>query len=288
MHKSAYISILAALAVLTSCNKAVVVPQQYGTISLSVSSDVEVVADTRADDAVDCSGFQVEISGETFIGNPFSEQYLYSEIGPSLSIPYGTYTVSAQNYDKKGSEEANDGLGDVWFRGESDPVSVLTKEPQSVTVGCKMVNGKVTLILDESFLMDFTDIHAQLAVPERTVTMTQEQITSSDAYFSVAEEGDILTFTVYGTIAQRELSYTSTLTLSPAKWAKITIKSNHNGIIGPDIDIDETMGNNGITEIINPDGGSETLGGSTGAPTILVNTQIDDATIVDCVLDVLQ
>ena len=43
-----------------------------------------------------------------------------------------------------------------------------------------------------------------------------------------------------------------------------------------------------MTEIINPDGGVESLEGDVNLPVITVDTQMDDAVVVDCILDVLE
>lgn len=290
MYRSAF-KLLAVALLSVACNKTVVEPQEFGYIRLAVSSDVEVVADTKAGGSIDCSGFLVNVSGETFIGNPYSENYIYGEITGDLQIPFGTYVVAAQNCDADDAapfENVSEKyFGCAHYRGESEQFSVLSTEIEPVRVECTMQNGKVTLTFDSSFLEDFTDVSAHLSVGECGISLTSEEAASSDVYFNVAETGSTLTYVVSGTIAGKVLTYSNTMTLSPAKWAKITIKSNHNGLIGPDINVDESMDGNGITEIINPDGTIDTSESNVSAPSIMVDTYMDDAVVVDCVLDVL-
>lgn len=288
MRKSA-LYIIAALLMTSACNKAVMEHQKMGAITLSLSSDREVVVGTKAD-AVDCSGFLVDIYGETFLGQTYaSDLYVYSEMPDMVVLPYGYYRVSAQSCLE---ETAEIGYGCVRYQGESEQLDVLSQTPVNATVTCKMVNGKVSMTFDESFLEDFSDVTVDIAVT-RTLSLTSEQANApAELYFNVPETGSPLVYTIYGTVAkgtesERRLSYTNSsapMTLFPAKWAKITIKSNHNGVIGPGINVDADMGSNSFTEVIDPEGGVS--GGTMELPSIFVDTQIDDATVIDCVIDI--
>jgi hypothetical protein len=282
------IYITAALLLASACNKAVMEPQRMGAISLALSSDKEVMVETKAD-AVDCSGFLVDIYGTTFLGQDYaSEQYVYSEMPDAVVIPYGYYHVSAQSCT---SDAAEDGYGKVRYQGVSDQVDVLSQTPSAVTVNCKMVNGKVTIIIDDSFLEDFEDVTAELTAT-RTVELTSAQANApTEVYFNTPAEGVQLIYTVYGTVkaSGQRLKYSNTaspMNLMPAKWAKITIKSNHNGLIGPDVTVDGNMGSDSFTEVIDPETGDTILDGTAGLPSILVDTQIDDATVIDCIIDI--
>lgn len=291
MHRTALYK-SAALLLLSACNKVVMEPQRMGAISLSLASDAEVVVDTKAD-AVDCSGFLVDIYGETFLGMDYaSEQYVYSEMPDAVEIPYGYYFVSAQSCLETTAET---GLGCVRYQGVSDQVDVLSQAPANVAVTCKMVNGKVTMTFDESFLEDFSDVTVDITAT-RTVTMTDEEANApSDVYFNVPAGGSQLIYTIHGVIAagtesERSVTYTnssSPMTLLPAKWAKITIKSNHNGLIGPGVIVDGDMGSDSFSEVIDPEDGDTVADGTVSLPSILVDTQIDDATVMDCIIDVL-
>ena len=168
-----------------------------GAIALALSSDKEVVVETKAD-AVDCSGFLVDIYGTTFLGQEYaSDQYIYAEMPDAVVIPYGYYHVSAQSCTL---DEAEAGYGEVRYYGVSGQVDVLSKTPASATVNCKMVNGKVTITIDDSFLEDFEDVTAELTAT-RTVELTAEQANApTDVYFNTPAEGVQLVYTVYGTV----------------------------------------------------------------------------------------
>lgn len=263
-----------------------------GTISLALSSDQEVEVNTKAD-VVDCSDFLVDISGTTFLGQEYtSDRYVFGTMPDAVEIPYGHYHIWAQSCLE---ETAAEGFGCVRYYGRSDQVEVMSHEVEKVTVRCAMVNGKVTLTFDESFLEDFSDVTADVQVT-RTVTMTSDQANEpAELYFNVPQAGAQLIYTIHGTVAkgtesEKKLTYTnssSPMILAPAKWAKITIKSNHNGLIGPGIVVDGSMGSESFTEEIDPEEGNETVDGTAGLPSILVDTQIDDATVIDCMIDIL-
>ena len=293
MLKSA-IKPLAALLLLTACNEMVMEPGQMGSISLSLSSDVEVEAPTKAG-SVDCSNFKVSVTGKRQTGEDYLEEYIYSQMKANEVIPYGSYVIAAQSCTE---EYAVEGLGCVRYYGKTSEIKIESQTAVPVTVKCKMVNAKATLTLDQSFLDDFADITASLKIGERVVQvpLTQENPSGGqEIYFNVPETGGSLIYTVTakickGTAQERTLTYSnasSPLTLLPAKWAKVVIKSNHNGIIGgPDISFDDELGESSSIVVIDPDSGTEFIEGDMNLPKIYVDTSIADATVIDCELDV--
>lgn len=293
MLKSA-IKTLAALLLLTACNEMVMEPGQMGSISLSLSSDVEVEAPTKAG-SVDCSNFKVSVTGKRQNGDGYQEEYVYSEMKAKEAIPFGSYVIAAQSCTE---EKAVEGLGCVRYYGKTSEMKIESQTPVSVTVKCKMVNAKATLTLDQSFLDDFADITASLKIGDRVVQLplTPEKPSGGqEIYFNVPETGGSLIYTVTakickGTAQERTLTYSNAsapMTLMPAKWAKIVIKSNHNGTInGPDISYDDELGENSSTIVIDPDSGTEFIEGDMNLPKIYVDTSIADATVIDCELDV--
>lgn len=300
MQKSA-IRTIAALLLLTACNEVVMDPGHMGSISLSLSSDVEVEAPTKAG-SVDCSNFKVNIDGQRETGEEYHEDYVYGTMNNSVAIYFGTYDVSAESCSEA---TAIDGLGCVRYYGITPDVQIASQTAVPVTVNCKMVNAKASLTLDQSFRDDFTGITATLAVSyteneavvtrEVSVPFTEaEPAGGQEIYFNVPESGASLVYTVTATILEgteqeHQLTYSNAsqpMNLLPAKWAKIVIKSNHNGTIGgPDISVDDELGESSSTEIIDPDTDAD-IDGTMNLPKIIVNTTLADATVVDCVLDV--
>lgn len=290
MLKSA-IKISAALLLLTACNDVVMEPGRMGSIALSLSSDLEVQTPTKAD-SYDCSGFNVTVSGLTEKGDDYLKVYEeYSQMNQTEPIPYGTYSISAQNCD---AAQAAEGYGCARYSGTSSQFGISSQTPVAVTVNCVMVNAKATLTLDSSFLEDFDVVSMSLKVDREVQLLTQEfPAGGQPVYFNVPEEGGNLIYTVKARLKGQEgepLAYTnasSAMLLEPAKWAKIIIKSNHNGtILGPDISVDDEMDENSSTQIVDPDSGTEVIKGDLNLPIITVNTKMDDATVIDCVLDI--
>lgn len=304
MQKSAKI-LSGALLLLTACNEMVLEPGLMGSMALSLSSDVEIEAPVKSAGSINLDEFQVAVKGETATGEAYLQEYVYGDMDAdeSVPIPFGAYTVSAQSCTEA---KAAEGLGCVRYHGCSDEFQVESMTVVPVTVRCTMVNAKASLTLDQSFLEDFDDISVKLKVSyteegqlkEREVDVpvnSEHPACGQEVYFNVPAAGGSLTYSVSavvckGTAQERTVTYsnsTSPMTLLPAKWAKIIVRSNHNGIIGgPDISVDDTMGDNSFTEIIDPDGGTEIIESEMNLPTIYVDTTLDDAIVVDCVLDV--
>lgn len=272
---------IAALLLAVSCNEALMENPNMGSISLVLSSDVEVVADTKADD-IDYGSFLVKVSGaqDWFDG-------LYSEIPVGgVTVPFGSYVVEAQSCTESAAVTANDGFGCVRYKG-SENVEVQSNEPSSVTVKCPMVNAKASLTFDESFLEDFSEPSAFLKVGDRTVELENaSEAASRVTYFNV-DGAETLYYTVSGIVAGRTLSYSGHMSIAPAKWAKIIIRSNHNGQIGgPDISVDGDMDDDSYTVIIDPDTDFDNVDGDVTLPSIIVDASIDDATVIDCYIDI--
>lgn len=293
MQKQA-IKILGALLLMTACNSAVLEPRNMGSIILSLSSDIEIEARTKTDGMMDCSDFTVFIEGTTLVGNNHSVSYRYGDMTGKENIPFGVYTVSAESCtEQEAAPEGEPGCARYAGATSDGEVSVRSEEPVPVVLTCHMANAKASVYLDESFTKDFTDITASLTMDDsRTVTAIDSENTAGgrEIYFNVPETGGALVYTIKGTVAGKRLTYTnesSPIMLEPAKWAKITIKSNHNGIIGvPGIDVDETLKDNYITEVIDPEDGSGIDGGEMKLPSIKVSTKINDVEVIECELDI--
>lgn len=286
-------AITISMLILAACNMDVIESQQMGTITLSVSQSLDVTAETKAGGSVDCSGFLVGITGQTFLGNEYSWSETYGNITGAMEIPYGSYSVYAESCSETAAET---GFGCVRYYGESGQTDILSPEPVPVSVTCTMSNGKATITFDSSFLEDFGDVSSKLTVDKRNVALTKEQSDgNTEVYFNVSPSGSNLIYTVFGTIGkgtanERKLSYSnsaSPLVLSPAKWARITIRSNHNGSIGPGISADEDFEENSSSEVLDPEEGELTTDDMMGLPSIIVDTTLDDVTEIDCEIDVM-
>ena len=275
MRKS-FLYIGAALIMAAGCNKEVIRSEKSGLITLNLSSEQEVVLTKGSMESMDCSNFNVYITGTTFLSESYYKSYICSQMEKGVSIPYGTYAIASDNCTSK---EAATGFGQARYWGETKEIRISSQEPVSVTVKCTMVNGKIQVVFDESFTKDFTNPSIKLSQADRNVTMTLEQTLKSSAYFNVEAPSTTISYTIYGEIAGRTLEYSSSVDLSPAKCAIITIKSNHNGLIGPGVDVDDSMKGDDHTIIINPDGIETPDSGNVNAPSITIDTKMDDAVV---------
>lgn len=275
MRKS-FLYIGAALIMAAGCNKEVIRSEKSGLITLNLSSEQEVVLTKGSMESMDCSNFNVYITGTTFLSESYYKSYICSQMEKGVSIPYGTYAIASDNCTSK---EAATGFGQARYWGETKEIRISSQEPVEVTVNCAMVNGKIQVVFDESFTKDFTNPSIKLSQADRDVTMTLEQTLLYSAYFNVETIGTPISYTIYGEIAGRTLEYSSSVVLSPAKCAIITIKSNHNGLIGPGVDVDDSMKGDDHTIVINPDGIETPDSGNVNAPSITIDTQMDDAVV---------
>lgn len=302
MKKTA-IKLSGALLLLTACNEMVLEPGLMGSLTLSLSSDVEVEAPVKSAGSVNLNEFQVTVQGERATGEDYLKEYVYGRMSTNEVIPFGTYTVAAQSCTET---KAIEGLGCVRYHGCSEEFQVASQTAVPVTVRCAMVNAKASLTLDQSFLDDFADISVKLKVSytedgqqevrEVNVPVNSEHPScGQEVYFNVPMAGGSFTYTVSavickGTSQQRTVTYSnssSPIDLLPAKWAKIILRSNHNGEIGgPDISEDDTLRDDSFTEIVTPDNGTENIEGELNLPTIYVDTTLDDAIVIDCILGV--
>jgi hypothetical protein len=127
-----------------------------------------------------------------------------------------------------------------------------------------------------------------MTVGGRTIDVSSTE--PDAAYFNVDASGSVFTYVISGEIAGVALSYTGELLLRPAKFAKISIKSNHNGVLGPGVSVQEET-EIGVLELpgeININAGQEITGGAITIPVIYVDYEISpDVEDIDCVLDII-
>lgn len=276
---------IAIVAIAVSCSK---IPEQYGSLSLSISSDVEVDIQTRSEQNGAYDSYNIHISGVNTGNDPYDRSLVYGETDWPFVLPYGLYSIKAESCTEDVAHSANDGYGCVRFMGMTDDVQVEAPSSLStdVSVVCTMANAKVSVAFDPGFLSDFQNVRAEIILGERQVVITSVQASDVQAYFNV-ETGSVLAYSVYGTIDGTELKYTSSIVLNPAKHARLTFKSNHNGVLGPQVSVDKEIGTNEISGSINPDSGSPVTGGDIEKPAIYVDYEVKDAVEVETVIDVI-
>lgn len=262
-------------------------PAGYGALQLSVSSDVETEVQTRTT-AGPYDLYNIYISGVHTGNDPYSQTLVYGQTDWPFALPFGLYSVTAESCTPETAHTANKGFGCVRFLGVTEGVQVKTPASAAteLTIVCTMANAKVSVAFDEGFLFDFQSVRAELAMAGRTLVISSEEASATQAYFNV-EDGSEITYTVYGTIDGVELKYTSSIVLRPAKHARLTFKSNHNGVLGPQVSVDKEIGTNEINGEIDTESGTPVTGGDIEKPVIYVDYEIKDAVEVETVIDVI-
>lgn len=285
MMRRLYIYAFMLLAV-ASCSQKLSGPDLYGSLDLKISFDVEAEVSTKTDDAGSFALYNISLTGTRTGNDPYTASVVYGEIEAPLVLPYGLYSVEAESCTEI---QAHEGYGCVRFYGMTEGVQVKApvENPTPVSVECRMANAKVTVAFDEGFLSDFTDVRAELAMGDRKLTLTPEQASSVQAYFNVGVSGSEIHYSVFGSVDGVEREYASSILLMPAKHASLKFKSNHNGILGPQVTVDGEMGTNEITGSIDPGSGTPVTGGDIEKPVIYVDYDIKDAVEIDTVIDVI-
>lgn len=271
-----------------SCTQKMPMPDSYGALALTVSSDVKVEVQTKAESLYD--DYNIYITGTRTGNDPYTRTLVYGEAEWPLTLPYGLYRIEAESCTEQQAQISNDGYGCVRYRGIAQDVQVMTPTtaPTPVSVACTMANAKVSISFDEGFLEDFEDVRVEMAIAERTVAVTSSEAVSVKTYFNVDQNtGSVMTYTVYGSIDDVSLQYTSEILLRPAKHAHLTFKSNHNGVLGPQISVDKEIGTNEIEGAVVPGTGSEIVGGDIEKPVIYVDYVIKEAKEVITIIDVI-
>ena len=269
---------------LASCTKENEGADQNGSLFVQISSEVEISVQTKSDSFDD---YNVYLSGTRTDQGDYSQTLTYAQMLEGCTLPYGVYTVEAENCT---ALQAEDGLGCARFYGMTSDVKVMSPEPVMVSVDCRMVNAKAQITFDEFLLNEFDaeSVSAQMTVGTRSISVSAAQLDA--AYFNVDPSGSIFTYVISGEIDGVPLSYTGELLLRPAKFAKITIKSNHNGVLGPGVSVQEET-EVGVLELpgeIDINSGQEITGGTISIPVIYVDYEISsDVEDIDCVLDII-
>lgn len=280
-----YIYAIMLLAV-ASCSQKMSGPELYGSLDLRLSSEVEAEVSTKAEEASTFALYNIRLTGTKTGNDPYIASVVYGEIEEPLVLPCGLYSIAAESCTET---QAHEGYGCVRFYGKTDGIQVKTpaENPTPVSVECHMANSKISVSFDPGFLSDFEQVRAELAMGDRLITITSDQAASVMAYFNVGLTGSEIIYSVYGTIDDVERKYSSSILLLPAKHASLTFKSNHNGILGPQVTVDGEMGTNEIEGSVIPGSGTPVTGGDIEKPVIYVDYAIKDAVEIETIIDVI-
>ena len=173
MKKVFHLAIIAALA--AGC-QTLDIHQSMG--SLSVSLEPEVNVEVKACDENDTDNYTVSVTSASAVsGLPYKSAF--KDFKP-LSLPMGTYTVSAENCT---AAEAVSGYGHKRLLGTKDVILSYENPNQTVNLDCVLVNSLISIIFDSSVAGVFDDLKVTVQSGTRSVVI-KEGDKVSEAWFN--------------------------------------------------------------------------------------------------------
>lgn len=227
---------LAIIAVLAAGCQTLDIHQSMG--SLSVSLEPEVNVEVKACDENETPKYIVSVTSASAVSG-LLYQSAFKDFKP-LSLPMGTYTVSAENCT---ADEAVSGYGHKRLFGSKDVTLNYENPNQTVNLDCVLVNSLISIIFDSSVTGVFDDL--KVTVKSGTGTETRSvEIKEGDAvreaWFNPAE----ISWTISGTVKEngKIVSQSNKMTLEARKNLKINVHVTYsNGQISmtPNISINQ-------------------------------------------------
>lgn len=229
---------------------------EFGQVTLSVNQGnlVYVKSNTEADNTytvttTNTNGLVQALSGA------------YSTIrGKAITVPVGSYNISAENMTAEQAEQAFEGKGAAHYSG-SNTFEVNQGSSTSVSVTCTMVNAKVTFDYDEESFGQMFNLNATgneaptiVATPtysqigNRSVTITgnvNHESSGAVSFYTVANNAK-LNFTITAKRlsdgAVKSYAPATPITLAAKTWHKVKITSSTtNGQASITINVDGTI-----------------------------------------------
>lgn len=152
--------IMTALTVLAaSCQRLEMSkPLQYGSLSVDMDAEVKVEAVTKAA-ATDLNNYTVTVAGNA---EGLPKSCLYSAFQP-LTLPLGTYTVSAENCTSTDAEtETETGNGCKRLFGSTEVTISESNLTPTAKFTCSVANALVTVVFDASATQHITNLKVEL------------------------------------------------------------------------------------------------------------------------------
>lgn len=240
-----------------SCQKQLIVRQTEGTLSLSLDNSPIVEVVTKAGETVPADDFNVYISSDAAT---FS--YVYKNMPPVVTVPVGTYVVSADNVTEAQSLTQPDQWGQVRYAGETQAREVKAgNTPTEFSLTCTMANTAVSVVFGENIDKHFDNytVTAYTVDTRKLVFDAQNTVGETPAvgYFPA----QILYYEFAGNFMEEEtpMVVKGSKSLRAATHLHMTFRiSEQNGAVGkPEITVDATCEDLYETITVDPsEGGS--------------------------------
>ena len=222
---------LASLMLLSCSKDSIWNAQEQGQLSVNVEQGASIFVETKA---ASTDNFNLKIVKN---GGKVEYDGKVSAFTSPMTLPTGTYTVSAENIT---AEEALAGRGKQRLADTKENVTVSANQTNTITLNCVMVNSQVSFAFDDTFKSAFDMTNTQITESSRRGIVWSKNATleSEIAYF---EPGD-LNYTIKTKRAGADKTYTGTIALQAKTWHKLTVKASvENGQLGITVTADDSV-----------------------------------------------
>lgn len=224
---------LASLMLLSCSKDSIWNTQEQGQLSVNVEQGASIFVETKA--AVNTDNFYLKI-----VKNGVEVYYKkVSESKSPITLPTGTYTVSAENMT---AAEALTDRGKQRLADTKENVTVSANQTNTITLNCEMVNSKVSFAFDETFKSAFEMENTQITESSRGIVWTKNATLDEEneeiAYF----EPSTLNYTIKTKRAGEDKTYTGQVEMAAKTWHKLTVKASVvNGQLGITVTADDSV-----------------------------------------------
>jgi uncharacterized protein YcfL len=221
---------LASLMLLSCSKDSIWNTQEQGQLSVNVEQGASIFVETKA--AVNTDNFYLKI-----VKNGVEVYYKkVSESKSPITLPTGTYTVSAENMT---AAEALADRGKQRLADTKENVTVSANQTNTITLNCVMVNSQVSFAFDETFKSAFEMENTQITESSRSIVWSKNATLESEiAYF----EPGTLNYAITTKRAGEDKTYTGQVEMAAKTWHKLTVKASVvNGQLGITVTVDDTV-----------------------------------------------
>lgn len=222
---------LASLMLLSCSKDSIWNAQEQGQLSVNVEQGASVFVETKA--AVNTGNFNLKIVKN---GGDVKYNDKVSEFTSPMTLPTGTYTVSAENIT---AAEALAGRGEQRLADTQENVTVNANQTTNITLNCVMVNSKVSFAFDDTFTSAFDMDYTQITESSRGIVWSKDATLGTEIAFF---EPGTLNYTINTKRAGADKTYTGQVEMAAKTWHKLTVKASVvNGQLGITVTADDSV-----------------------------------------------
>lgn len=222
---------LASLMLLSCSKDSIWNTQEQGQLSVNVEQGASIFVETKA---ASTDNFNLKIVKN---GGKVEYDGKVSAFTSPMTLPTGTYTVSAENIT---AEEALAGRGKQRLADTKENVTVSANQTNTITLNCVMVNSQVSFAFDETFKSAFDMANTQITESStRGIVWSKDATLDSEiAYF----QPGTLNYTITTKRAGEDKTYTGQVEMAAKTWHKLTVKASVvNGQLGITVTADDSV-----------------------------------------------